>query len=74
MLVAILKEYGQVSASTYGVARLETSLTMMSIPRCRATPILEERLPRSIPTTLAIFYCFLFVLVIQRLEETNVEF
>jgi hypothetical protein len=27
-------------------------LVMMSIPRCLATPIFDERLPRSIPTTL----------------------
>ena len=39
---------------THGVARLETSLVMISIPFLRATPIFELRLPRSIPTTLCI--------------------
>lgn len=37
---------------THGVARLETSLTMMSIPPRLATPILEDKFPKSIPTTL----------------------
>ena len=37
---------------TYGVARLETSLTIMSIPPRLATPILEDKFPKSIPTTL----------------------
>ena len=35
--------------STYGVARLETSLQITSIPRLRATAITAWRLPRSIP-------------------------
>jgi hypothetical protein len=34
---------------TYGVARLETSLQITSIPRLRATAITAWRLPRSIP-------------------------
>ena len=29
----------QIATKTYGVARFETSLVMISIPRCRATPI-----------------------------------
>lgn len=38
-----------VKITTYGVARLETSLQITSIPRLRATAITAWRLPRSIP-------------------------